>query len=116
MKDHGPPWWIVVPGSIPVVQVRPAFVVVAHPMLLAPPPKTRPVWKAATTVLPWPNESGSTWVLCWLSVFVYGSWLIGVGSTLPASTAGPTTSARQAAATLMAKHAPLPGTNTVGRS
>jgi hypothetical protein len=52
MKDQGPPWWIVVPGSIPVVQVRPAFVVVAQPILLAPPPKTRPVWKATTTVLP----------------------------------------------------------------
>ena len=70
MNDQGPPSWIVVAGRLPVVQVRPALVVVAQAMLLAPPSKTRPVWKAVTTVLPCANESGSTWVLCWLSGFV----------------------------------------------
>jgi hypothetical protein len=42
----------------------------------------RPVWNAATTVLPWPKESGSTCVRCWLDEFVYGSELIGVATTL----------------------------------
>ena len=49
----------VVPGSMPVVQVRPAFVVVAQPMLLEPPPAlNRPVWNVATTVLPKPKRVG----------------------------------------------------------
>lgn len=38
---------------------------------------TRLVWKTATMVLPNENESGSTWVLCWLPPVVYGSELIG---------------------------------------
>ena len=40
------------PGDLYVlVHVRPAFVVVAQPMLLDPPPTlNRPVWKVATTV------------------------------------------------------------------
>ncbi len=54
---------------MPVVHVRPAFVVVAQPMLLEPPSKKRPVWNVATTVLPQPNESGSSCVRCWLSGF-----------------------------------------------
>src|SRR6478735_3132496 len=79
---------------MPVVQVRPAFVVVAQPMLLEPPPTlNRPVWKVATTVLPKPNESGSTWVLCWLDWFVYGSALIGVATTLPPAAAAALASA-----------------------
>jgi hypothetical protein len=67
---------------MPVVQVRSAFVVVAQPMLLAPPSKKRPVWNVATTVFPYPKESGSSCVLCWLDWFVYGSELIGVAITL----------------------------------
>ena len=62
-RAHGPAGVAntVVPGSMPVVQVRPAFVVVAQPMLLAPPPAlNRPVWNVPTTVLPKPKESGST--------------------------------------------------------
>ena len=34
-------------------------------------------------MFPKPNESGSTWVRCWLDGFVYGSELIGVATTLP---------------------------------
>src|SRR5262245_46692389 len=65
-------------------------------MLLAPPPLTkRPVWKAATTVSPNPNESGSTCVRCWLEGFVYGSELTGVAITLAA---GATAAASRAAA------------------
>lgn len=84
---------------MPVVQFRPPFVEVAQPMLLAPPSKTRPVWKVATIVFPKPNESGSTCVACWLSEFVYGSLLIGVARTLPAELAE---AARSPAATAMA--------------
>ena len=53
IRDQGPPSLIVVPGSMPVVHVRPAFVVVAQPMLLEPPPTlNRPVWNVVTTVFP----------------------------------------------------------------
>jgi len=77
--------------------VRPAFVVVAHPMLLEPPPTLkRPVWNAATTLVPKLNESGSTCVRCWLDWFVYGSELIGVATTLPPAAAAATTSAAAA--------------------
>jgi len=86
MRAQGPPWKMVVPGSIPVVQCLPASVEVAQPMLLAPPSKKRPVWKVPTIVLPNANESGSTCVLCWLDAFVYGSELIGVAITLAAET------------------------------
>ena len=86
IRAHGPAGVakIVVAGSMPVVHVRPAFVVVAQPMLLEPPSKKRPVWNVATTVLPQPKESGSSCVRCWLVGFVYGSELIGVATTLPA--------------------------------
>jgi hypothetical protein len=85
---------------MPVDHVRPAFVVVAQPMLLEPPLLTkRPVWNVATTVVPYPNESGSTWVRCWLDEFMYGSELIGVAITLPPDAAAAVTSTAAAHAT-----------------
>ena len=39
-------------------------------MLEAPPPKTRPTWKAETMVEPNANTSGSTSVRCWAWVSV----------------------------------------------
>ena len=48
-------------------------------------------------MFPKANESASTWVACWLVVFVYGSLLIGVASTVPAEPLA-TTSRRQSAA------------------
>jgi hypothetical protein len=93
---------------MPVVQVRPAFVVVAQPMLLEPPPTlNRPVWKVATTVLPKPNESGSTCVRCWLDWFVYESELIGVATTLPAeATAAATSAAAATTSVTLARFSP----------
>ncbi|MGN5382058.1 hypothetical protein ACQ4WX_47955 [Streptomyces lasalocidi] len=44
--------FVVELGRKPCVQVCPLSVEVAHPMLEAPPPETRPTWKPATTVLP----------------------------------------------------------------
>ena len=64
-------------------------------MLLEPPSKKRPVWNVATIVFPKANESGSTWVLCWLDVFVYGSLLIGVASTVPAEPLATTAEGRR---------------------
>ena len=42
-------------------------------MLSAAPSNRRPTWKVATVVRPTVKLSGSTWVSCWLSTFVYGS-------------------------------------------
>jgi hypothetical protein len=109
---------IVVAGSIPVVHVRPAFIVVAQPMLLEPPSKKRPVWNVVTTVFPQPNESGSSCVRCWLDWFVYGSELIGVATTLPAYTVAarantPTSTTRATDASLL--RFPLPTSNLIVR-
>ena len=69
----------------------------------------RPVWKVATIVFPKANESASTWVLCWLDVFVYGSLLIGVARTVPAeplATTSRPTAAMTAATALHTPHGP----------
>src|SRR5437762_1080380 len=63
------------PGRKPCVQVAPPSAEVAQPMSEEPPSKKRPLWNAATTVPPYENESGSTWVLCWLVALVNGSEL-----------------------------------------
>src|SRR5262245_5347113 len=55
---------LVVAGRKPWVQETPPLVLVAQPMSLAPPLKTRPVWNVATTVDPHANVSGSTSVAC----------------------------------------------------
>ena len=60
----------VVAGRNPLVQVAPLSADVPQPMLAAPPPKTRPTWKAETMVLPATKVSGSTSVRCWLAVLV----------------------------------------------
>src|SRR5436305_12002751 len=65
----------VVAGKKPAVQLLPPLVEVANPILEAPPLKKRPTWKAETMVEPKAKVSGSTSVLCWLSVLVYGSLL-----------------------------------------
>src|SRR6266508_5698706 len=64
------------PGRNPSLQRLPPSLEVAKPMLLAPPLKKRPTWKADTIVLPNANVSGSTSVLWTLSGLVYGSVLI----------------------------------------
>jgi len=56
--------------------------VVAHPTSEAPPSRNRPVWNAATTVVPKENVSGSTSVAWKLPVLVNGSVLIVVTETL----------------------------------
>src|SRR6266496_4421227 len=66
----------VVPGRKPLVKLLPPLVDVAKPMLEAPPLKKRPTWKVETMVEPEDKVSGSTSVLCWLVLFVYGSLLI----------------------------------------
>src|SRR6266852_8736232 len=66
----------VLDGMKPWVQVSPPLVEVAKPMLEAPPLKKRPTWKAETIILPEAKVSGSTSVLCWLVLLVYGSLLI----------------------------------------
>ena len=105
------------PGSMPVVHVRPPFVEVDQARLLAPPLKNRPVWKVATIVLPKANESASTCVLCWLDVFVYGSLLIGVASTVPAELLAATSRPKAAATAATVLPAPLsPLRATVARS
>src|SRR5262245_1875744 len=89
IRGHGPPSLIVVPGSPPVVQLRPPFCDVEKTRLLAPPPPNqRPDCVSVTIVCPAAYESGSSCVLCWcpLPGSVYGSSLIGVGRTLPAET------------------------------
>src|SRR5580693_9628491 len=63
------------PGKKPCFQVVPASCDVAQPMSAPPPPYTRPVWNAATMVLPKEAVSGSTSVLCWLGALWNGSWL-----------------------------------------
>ena len=60
----------VVPGKKPAVHELPLLVDVAKPMLLAPPLKKRPTWKAATIVDPDDRVSGSSSVACWLVEFV----------------------------------------------
>src|SRR6266496_6374136 len=65
----------VVPGRKPLVKLFPPLVDVAKPMSEAPPLKKRPTWKADTIVEPKAKVSGSTSVLCWLVVLVYGSLL-----------------------------------------
>src|SRR6266705_6733141 len=66
----------VLDGRKPLVKLFPPLVDVANPMLEAPPLKKRPTWNAETIVEPNENVSGSTSVLCWLVVLVYGSELI----------------------------------------
>jgi hypothetical protein len=57
----GPPVASVKPGRKPEFQVFPASADVAKPIAEAPPPaKKRPDWKAATTLDPNENVSGST--------------------------------------------------------
>src|SRR5437899_12933011 len=88
----------VLEGRNPDVQDLPPLVEVAKPMFEAPPSKNRPTWNAETIVDPEANVSGSTSVLCWLDVFVYGSllnsssWLLawaGALATSHTSTARP---------------------------
>ncbi len=61
-----PPPGMVRLGSPPVVQVWPPSPDRANTMLDDPPSTNRPDWVATTMVLPKENESGSTWVACWL--------------------------------------------------
>ena len=96
MRDHGPGGVAktVVSGSMPVVHVRPAFVVVAHPMLL----------EAAADVEPSGLEGGDDRVfvaervgldlgaVLALRVLV-GVEVIGVATTLPPAAAAAVTSA-----------------------
>ena len=60
----------VSPVRKPCDQVVPPSPDRAKPMLVAPPLKKRPTWKAAMTVEPLANVSGSTSVACWLDVLV----------------------------------------------
>ncbi len=76
--------------------------------MLAPPSKNRPVWMTLTIVEPNANESGSTCVLCWLEAFVYGSELIGIGSTLAAAAAGTISKPKAAAIASSRLPAPVP--------
>src|SRR5262249_50983217 len=65
MRGHGPPEVTVVPGSPPVVHVRPPVCDDEKTRLLAPPPlNQRPDCVSATIVWPKANESGSSCVLC----------------------------------------------------
>src|SRR5438445_7801938 len=66
----------VLDGRKPLVKLLPPLVDVAKPMLEAPPLKKRPTWKAETKVEPEAKVSGSSSVLCWLVVLVYGSLLL----------------------------------------
>src|SRR5207248_5049003 len=86
---HGPPEFPVVAGRNPWVQVRPPLFEVAKPMFEAPPPNTRPTWKAETIVLPKAKVSGSTSVRCWAWASVNGSALIGVSGTFAAADPAP---------------------------
>src|SRR5438552_3326445 len=61
-----------------------------------PPSVNRPTWKAATTVEPWEKVSGSTSVLCWLVVLLYGSLLTWTRATLAEAEVEPRTSATAA--------------------
>src|SRR5712692_3708065 len=64
------------PGRNPEVHVAPAFCDVANPMAdEPPPPKNRPDWKTATTVLPTPRVWASTSVACSLEALVNRSEL-----------------------------------------
>ena len=77
-----PPVFVVSPGSEPRVHVAPPLVEVAKPVSEDPPPDIRPIWNAATIVLPLTNVSGSTSVRCWAFVSVNGSVLTRVTATL----------------------------------
>jgi hypothetical protein len=92
---------LVNPGRPWLVQVAPALVETATLMLEEPPSLNRPVCTAATMVLPNANESGSTWVACWLLAFVYWSELICVVAAA-AGMAVPMTRAVAAAAVRLA--------------
>src|SRR5947207_2086435 len=100
-RSHGPGGVEngVVPGRNPWFQVAPPSVEVAQPLLEEPPPaKNRPVWNTDTMVRPKANVSGSTWVLCWLLGFVYGSSLIWMGAaSAGAATTTPATRANTVA-------------------
>src|SRR5438034_258715 len=80
---------MVVPGSTPFVHVRPASCDVDQARLLEPPFVKRPLCATATIVSPKLNESGSSCVLCWLVLFVYGSELIACGACFGALQAVP---------------------------
>src|SRR5438874_8951054 len=97
---------MVVPVSTPFVHVRPASCDVDQARLLEPPFVKRPLCATATIVSPKLNESGSSCVLCWLVLFVYGSELIGCGRVLAAETLE--TISRPTPAATAASHAPTP--------
>ena len=65
-----PPWKVVIPGSTPLFQVRPASVEMAYPMSAPPPPEMRATWKLAMIVDANEKLPGSTSVACWLLAFV----------------------------------------------
>jgi hypothetical protein len=96
---YRPPVLVVRPGSEPWAQVAPPLRDVAQPVSEAPPPTIRPIWNAATIVLPAVNVSGSTSVRCWACASVNGSVLTWVIATFAYAVVAANSNATAAAAT-----------------
>src|SRR5258708_7530037 len=108
----------LVPGRKPWVQDTPPSLLVAQPISVAPPLKTRPVWNAETKVEPNANVSGSTSVACspvGAVAGVYGSALTCVTPCCAASAGGAVANAEaSAAASSAAAHHAVRGNRSRG--
>src|SRR2546421_6021853 len=78
---YRPPVLVVMPGRDPWAQVAPPLREVAQPVSEAPLPTIRPIWNAATIVLPAGDVSGSTSARLWAWASVNRSVLTWVTAT-----------------------------------
>src|SRR2546430_11971347 len=85
---YRPPVLVVMPGRDPWAQVAPPLREVAQPVSEAPPPTIRPIWNAATIVLPAVNVSGSTSGRGWARASGDGAVLTWVSATLAYAVGG----------------------------